>query len=548
MSLFRLIALLVVALCCEHFLSQANAQVKAPKPSGGSVSGTVTIKGKPAAGVTVSARAGANFSPFDPQIRVKTDQDGKYRMADMPPGSYRVTVLAPGFVPPTSTFRNETVVVRENETAEGIDFALVRGGVITGKVVEANGKPVIEQYIQILAVGRSPETFPAQRVSVLTDDRGIYRMFGVAPGSYKVCVGTEGDGLATASTGQPSYKRTFHPAVTDESEAAIIEVSEGSEAKNIDIVVDPPRPNFTVSGTVVEGESGKRVMNTKLMLSALSSKEGRPIISRTVPANSKGEFRLEFLPPGRYAISVSTFNSDALSDTVKFEVVDQDIDGLVIKTLKGASISGTVVLENVTDPAVWTKLSKLSVQLFVNTSQDQGYSKVSPIGPDGTFRFGGLQEGQANLTLGTALPFDRAELTGFLVSRVERNDVVQPPYVDLKSGEQLDGFKVVVAYGNGVVRGTVKPASGSFPANARIFVRINSPGDRSNRIRSPQVDPHGNFIIEGLPAGTYDITAGVPPADRSQPVLTRQQINVSENGTLDLTLTVDLDAKPGTPQ
>jgi len=87
MSLFRLIALLIVALCCEQFLSPANAQVKAPKPPGGSVSGTVTIKGKPAQGVTVSARLGQAYSPFDQAFKGKTDQDGKYRIADVPPGA-----------------------------------------------------------------------------------------------------------------------------------------------------------------------------------------------------------------------------------------------------------------------------------------------------------------------------------------------------------------------------------------------------------------------------------------------------------------------------
>jgi hypothetical protein len=528
-----------MAACC----SAANAQVKAPKPPGGSVTGTVTIKGKPAPGITISARLGQTFSPFDPTFKVKTDQDGKYRM-DIPPGSYRVSVLAPGFVPPTNTFRNETVVVRENETVEGIDFALVRGGVITGKVVDSNGRPVIDQYVRIIRVGRDAENFPSQNDVFRTDDRGIYRMFGLRPGSYKVFVGQEGGRVLTVYNGLPGYERTFHPATKVESEAAVIEVSEGSEAKNIDIAVEQAKPGFAVSGTVVESEGGKRLANVRLMLSEGGERLGAVSIGNTV-TNSKGEFRIENLPAGNYSASVNRFDSDVFSDPVNFEVVDQDLERIVIKASKGGEVTGTLVLENTTDPNAWSNLSKLQLQLFVNTGGERGYSKPASIAPDGSFRVAGLQQGSGNFYLNA---YDRRMLVGFLIVRVERDGVVLPPQFEIKSGEQLAGFKVVVSYGKGVIRGTVKAASGSFPPDTRLFVRINTPGDRTNRIRSPQVDPRGNFVIEGLPAGTYIIIAGAAAPGANRSTTTRQQVELSENGTTDLTLTIDLDAKPGNPQ
>ena len=48
------------------------------------------------------------------------------------------------------------------------------------------------------------------------------------------------------------------------------------------------------------------------------------------------------------------------SSPVSFQIVDRDIDGLVIRTAKGAGIAGVVVLENNKDRVIMDKLRQLS--------------------------------------------------------------------------------------------------------------------------------------------------------------------------------------------
>src|SRR2546421_2495163 len=144
MSPARLVTLvLALSFCAPAALAQSTAS-KAAAKSGGVIAGTVTAHGKGLAGVTVALRpagfGGRGQGQDLPQA--KTDAEGKYRINDVPLGSYVVTPVAPVYVVPGAgrlAFAADPVVITGGETIEGIDFSLVRGEVVTGKVVDAEG-------------------------------------------------------------------------------------------------------------------------------------------------------------------------------------------------------------------------------------------------------------------------------------------------------------------------------------------------------------------------------------------------------------------------
>jgi Carboxypeptidase regulatory-like domain len=206
---FRLITTLLLMIGGAGVTVHAQAPVKVVKK--GSVAGKVTLKGKPAAGVTVGIRSSDFGMPFEPTYKAVTDLQGLYRISDIPPGSYQVAPLAPAYVLVNEPARGKALVLGEGESVDGLDFTIVRGGVVTGKVTDADGRPVIEQRVNLLKSELPPEQRRNSSVSsVMTDDRGIYRMFGLYPGRYVVSVGQGQDNFFnSAGTGRPRLQRNF---------------------------------------------------------------------------------------------------------------------------------------------------------------------------------------------------------------------------------------------------------------------------------------------------------------------------------------------------
>jgi 5-hydroxyisourate hydrolase-like protein (transthyretin family) len=546
-SLSRCAIASILILCCAGFLPRAQAQTKTTRK--GSVAGKVTVKGKPAPGVVVGLRAGDPGSPFEPSFKATTDQDGRYRLNDIPAGSYQVAPAAAAFViSDANNSRGQTVVLGEGENVDEIDFALVRGGVITGKVSDADGRPVIEQRVNLLAAEQPANqrgaVYPLS--SVQTDDRGIYRMFGVTAGRYKIAVGLGPDTFFMGvGAGRPAYKQTFHPDTTDPAKATVIEVSEGSEATNVDISLGRPTQTFAASGHVIDGESGQPIANVRFGLQLLVG-ESRSFVGASAMSNAQGEFRLENLAPGKYGLFIlPQRESDARADAVGFDIIDQDVSGLEVRTSKGSSLSGTVVIENTDDKAVWAKLMQLYVNGYVQSEGPSGgIGHSATINSDGSFLLNGLETGNAFISLGSNR--DASLLKGFSVARIERDGVVQQGGIEIRNGDQITGVRLVVDYGNGTVRGVVKLENGTLPADARIYVQVTKTGERNSGIRPPQVDARGHFIVQGLAQGLYNFTVTVfSPATAGAPrPRAKQQVNISDGVVTDVTITLDLSQKP----
>jgi hypothetical protein len=549
--LTRCIVLLALSLSCASFCLSANQQTKlqnktTKKPTG-SISGRVTVKGKPKGGIIVGVRTG-DFAPqAGPLRKAVTDADGNYRVMDLPAGNYQVMPVAPAFVLPdfnSGGRQGKAVILAEGENADDIDFSMVRGGVITGRVSLVDGRPVIEERIDVTLAEQPDRPGQTSQVSQgQTDDRGIYRIFGLPAGRYKVSMGQSPDSTSVGMGGaRPIYERVYYPDVANSNEARIIELGEGSEATNIDITVGESRKGFTASGVVIDTEANQQIPNLRLGLQKLVGDRSTGFFGATAISDRLGVFRFENLAPGKYAvISMPQPNSDQRIDSVAFEVVDQDVTGLTVKASKGASISGTVILEGTNDKAVQNKLAQLRIQAYVlSGAAGIVFAQSSTISPDGTFRVGGLQQGTAHLQLASP---NRVLLTGFAISRIERDGVVLPRGVEIKAGEQLSGMRIVVVYGSGIVRGTIKMENGPLPSTARLMVRLTKPEAPTTMVgRSQAADARGRFVIEGIPAGSYDLIVSVyDPASRARQPHSKQSVTVTEGSVVEVEPIIDLE-------
>jgi hypothetical protein len=551
-GLLRYVLVLALSLCSTGLLSAANSQTKNPKkPLTGSVSGRITIRGKGVAGIIVGVRS-SDYSP-PPALKGSTDSEGNYKITGIPTGNYQVSPMAPAYVvidllPPRGRGRN--LLLSDGEDVQDVDFSLERGGVITGRVTYVGGRPVVEERLTLVPVDQNKQTLqnygPVMSNGAQTDDRGVYRIYGLAPGQYKISVGRDDENYYPSSgPGRVAYKRTFYPDADNLADAKVIDVTEGSESTNIDIAIGQTLPGLVASGKVVDGETGRPVPGLRLGLRPVNNDYGG--INASVSSNSQGEFSLENVTPGKYAILILPVPGvESRADPVTLEVVDQNVTGLLVKTFNGLSISGTVVVDGKKDNSLSAKLSEFRLYAYVRTEGvNSGFGHSSPISADGTFRIGGLSPGTANLTLGSQ---DGRPPVNFAILRVELDGVVLPRGVELGADEQqVTGVKVVLKYGTGSIRGAVKLENGPLPSGSRLQVWIRKVGDTSSNSRPYTPDLRGRFLIEGIDAGDYELNVQVDVPGREPPRAT-QTITITDGTVTEVAITVDLKPKPGQPQ
>jgi protocatechuate 3,4-dioxygenase beta subunit len=528
---------------CILFLLATASFTHAQKDQTATISGKVTLKNKGAPGIVVVATENDYTGNWQrSRNRATTDEDGNYRINNVPTGNYLIYPVAPALVVESGQ-ATQKLAVTAGETVRDINFAMVQGGVITGKVTDANGQPLIEESVSITPLDPEADYQRPNFNGVQTDDRGVYRAFGLRRGKYKVSVGASGAILPGYA--RKIFKQIFYPSVTDPAKATILEVNESSEIKDIDIVTSTPSTTFTLTGRIIEGETGKPIPNVML---GVSSNDGDVSVSSSgaIRTNGDGEFKLDSATPGKYTIfAVPVANSDWRADPLTVDVVDKDLTGLEIKTRKAGSLAGVVVLKSSDNKA---KLNDLFVFASFTTPSAQYEMPMYPvqISGDGSFKLGGLAAGNFRLHVRERSLF---QMRPWETISVELNGVPQPGGIDLKDGEQVAGLRIVVRplKLTGAIRGQIKFENGEPPPASRIVVSANRLDEDSSKSRSmefspsPEVDSRGHFLIERLEAGTYELSVRVlPPGGYVADNGTTQQVTVSENAVTEVTVIVKL--------
>lgn len=250
--------------------------------------------------------ATVSIESFDGTVRrsVATNASGQFTIADLPPGQFAIGARATGYVEGWWRESGSSRGVGYTELASGeqrhVRIALARGGVITGRVIDADGNPVegvpIHALISEHRSGRELLRQTAARPRV-TDDRGYFRIFGLDPAEYYVAA-VPGPLGGHAGGPLPGHALTYFPGVPAISEAVPTSVAADRESAIGDLVVRPVM-TAAITGTVSDSRGAPRA-GTELVLLPASG----PVNSVLPRATSDSAGRLAFfgVPPGNYLL------------------------------------------------------------------------------------------------------------------------------------------------------------------------------------------------------------------------------------------------------
>jgi protocatechuate 3,4-dioxygenase beta subunit len=522
----------------------ATVIAKAQTEQTASISGRVMMNGAPARGVKVSLVPGPYGSPETPgRQSARTDDEGRYEFTGLAAGRYGV--LAASYVNVSDEFWNSETkpfklcTVAAGEKLEHQDIRLVRGGVITGRVTDANGNPVINERVSLSSVDTNgkQQAFPINLNAemFLTDDRGVYRYFGLPPGRYLVSVGQETGGGSVSESNRGFYRRVFYPGVTDAARAELVEVKEGGEATDIDFKLGQREKTFTISGRVVDA-SGQPVPGSDVSVSLFDKAANRwRVWTSGRPVNDRAEFNYAGWPPGQYGLSsMPNAVRNDYSDLVVAEVKDKDIEDLEIKLQRGAIISGTVAVEGAADPIA--ALSEAKVFLRAISLEANNFSESLTAArpqPNGGFELKAMPPGKLRLEV-------ISENNKLQLARIERRGAPLAEAFDLKPAEQISGVRVVLTAVAGALRGRLL-LPGALPDGWQISVKARRVDSGDLLEQTAKLDASLNFVLQ-LAAGEYEIIVTLTSRNPGDAAIeaARRRVSISSGSTTEVTLPIEL--------
>lgn len=543
--------------------NQTLAQNRNQTPKGNStISGHVSIEGKDAVNVSVVLKKGGNDYSDDwgkVVTKTKTDDKGNFQLTGIPAGSYNLSPELSGYVLTNAQERlffygavGKSLTIKDGENLKSLDFNMIRGGVITGRVTDREGKPIISQKVALWQVDEKGQREPIRGVNYWmgdTDDRGVYRYYGLKPGRYLVSAGVD------PSLGQNNWNRktfyplTFYPNTRNKDEATIIEIEAGSEINEIDIRLGQRAVSYEVSGRIINEETNQPVQGAYIGLTPIKEdkKDNTFSFSGGERSNNKGEFKINGIVSGKYKVGIIFQQKNSLnSPPVTVEVTDSDVKDVVIKANRGLSVSGTVTFENMSTVPQSVKMENLNISAYIVAQEGLPTESTAEVAADGSFTLGGLREGKVNFYI-------RGLEKGFHIFRLERGGVPQKDGIIELGNESIQGIRVHVVYGNCILRGEVR-TEGTMPADSVIMVRLRRT-DGAQVSSNAMPDALGRFLFDGLPPGEYEVTAAVydksvftrPSMSESKPLLSgKQTVTVSNGVEANVSLTVN--AGGGTQQ
>jgi uncharacterized protein (DUF2141 family) len=254
-----------------------------------------------------------------------TDAEGRYRFSSVPagryavsaePGEHRSDLLRQWSGEKTPARRwgrppRHPIEIADGRDVADVDIAMMLALGIEGRVLSPWEEGMADVSVAAMHLdGRQASDNP-----VYSDDSGRYRLFGLAPGRYRVCATprqlSQNDGTSVAP-----LVRTCHPAATSESAAADVTLT-SSDVTAVDIRVQRTGGR-TLSGMVTDAEGRPADGATVLATSADRFNRTASVTVRN------GAFAITGLVPGQYVVRV------VIGGHVRGEsslVVDRPYDG-----------------------------------------------------------------------------------------------------------------------------------------------------------------------------------------------------------------------------
>jgi len=522
------------------------AQTKdVPPPPAGRIMGRVVAadNGRP----VKRARVFASAAELPGGRGMLTDDSGVFDLTELPAGRYTLTVSKSGFVALSYGQRRPLqagtpLQLADGQQLKGIAFQLPRGSVISGHVLDEDGDAMPGVMVRVMRyqyLQGERRLTPAGNGQ--TDDKGLYRVWGLMPGEYYVNAVARGGGPGGGNFGGPggpggfggggrggrgggpgggagppdpeqvNYAPTYYPGVPSVNEAKPITVGLSQEVLDINFGMQLVRVS-RISG-IVSNPDGTPVTSGNINLIADAGGARANAIGMNFGSRIQwdGAFTINNVAPGRYVLRARGDDSETPQFAAQpISVNGGDLTDVTVVLSPGATISGTVSFLPGGSPA--PDYTQFRITAPSTDQSDFGPQSNARVDKDGHFSISGVSAG-AHL-----IRPSNGSRTWLLQSvTIAGRDVTDTPF-QVRSGENLANVTLVFTDKQSEINGTLTTDNGTpvpeftvlaFPADATLW------RPQSRHIMTARPDQTGQYRIRGLPPGEYYL-ATVDPSQQGE--------------------------------
>jgi hypothetical protein len=480
----------------------------------GRIEGRVTANGgEPLAGALV--RAVRFISVKEAQavagtvLNTTTDATGRFSLRSLQDGEYRVVARRAGHVDAIERVLADSDPGRPVRIADGatesLQIELVRGGAITGTIVDTAGDPVQGVRVSALQLRRENGRLVATKMGSerSTDDRGQYRVFGLATGAYLLVASSNSLAAGMDRARRVGFSDAYYPGTAGIESAQPLPVSAGSDLAGIDFTLVTSLA-ARVSGFVVDSSGEPIVGRIQMATSSRSGAIATQSLSTT--AEPDGSFELRDVPPGEYVLQATAearLGKAAAFGAEYVSVVDRDPPSVTIRTSPGATLEGRFVSEGGGLPPMRVlSIHAATIDIDRGPRAGRGPSGLA-VHEDGQFYLTGIH-GEVRFTLPD--PPSGWYVKSFTIGGIDVTDGT----FDFGSSERtVADAEIVLSSSGATIAGVVNDGRSracscvvvAFPADRRLWF------SGSRHVKQRRVEPKGTFEIDGLPPGDYWVAA-----------------------------------------
>lgn len=474
-----------------------------------------------------------------------TDDTGTFMFANLPAGRYTLAADKPGMV--NALFGalrpgrpGSPIVVAEKATVSNLTITMLRGAVITGVVRDPSGTPMenvqVSAGLIISKNGARATSFLGGGVrTAATDDRGEYRLYGLAPGDYAVGIESrffsvfsggyrrstpaEIDAALRSNTPAPGAVNTpaptesndvtlagvYFPGTARLDDAEPVRVVAGEERRGVDIQLAYV-PAVTVEGRLLDAD-GKPPTNVTLTL--LPTTTSRSQFGR--PSPTDGTFTFTGVTPGRYFVTARATtagaSNNAGSNATLYAKATIEVTGLPIKNVnltlrEGVTVSGTVAFESQSGTTAAGNVRVALVPIVPPGDISLSVPGVAT-SANGVFSFTGVTPGRYRMTASTSVP-----VWAMKSAQAGMQDLTDD---GIEIGEsELANIRVTMTDQVSEVSGVLQDATGRPAPDYYVILFPTDPKfwfQNSRRIKTARPGNDGKYILRDLPPGDYRIAA-----------------------------------------